>query len=67
MYREVPRDAGPVLAMTAQAIDGVERGKGRPALPLLPEVPKAEGPDTAQRPFAHPYYWSAFVLIGDPH
>ena len=20
----------------------------------------------AARPFAHPYYWSAFVLIGDP-
>lgn len=23
-------------------------------------------PETADRPFAHPYYWSAFILIGDP-
>ncbi|HEY8503464.1 MAG TPA: CHAT domain-containing protein, partial [Gemmataceae bacterium] len=23
-------------------------------------------PSGAPRPFAHPYYWSAFILVGDP-
>ena len=40
---------------------GVSRGKGRPALPLLTEVPKSD-----DAPFAHPSYWAAFVLYGDP-
>jgi CHAT domain-containing protein len=22
--------------------------------------------EAGERPFAHPYYWSAFVLLGDP-
>ncbi len=29
------------------------------------EVPEATAAD-APRPFEHPYYWSAFILIGDP-
>jgi CHAT domain-containing protein len=47
----------------AQLSGGVARAKGRPALPTLPAAP-AEAPDTA--PYAHPYYWAAFILIGDP-
>jgi tetratricopeptide (TPR) repeat protein len=43
---------------------GVVRGKGRKKLPLLPAVPKAAG--KADRPYAHPYYWAAFILVGDP-
>ncbi len=54
------------LRLAARVTDGVERGKGRPALPPAPPVPGAEGDDAGQRPFAHPYYWSAFLLIGDP-
>jgi CHAT domain-containing protein/tetratricopeptide (TPR) repeat protein len=45
-------------------VDGVprsERGSiGKPLPPRKPEAGKAD------RPFAHPYYWAAFVLIGDP-
>ncbi len=48
----------------ASLTNGVARGKDRPALPLLPSVPPSPQPSKA-RPYAHPYYWAAFVLIGD--
>jgi CHAT domain-containing protein len=43
---------------------GVARGKGRKPLPLLPAT-KGQGMSKAARPYAHPYYWAAFVLVGD--
>jgi CHAT domain-containing protein len=43
---------------------GVARGKGRKALPALPG-PKRPLAGRADRPYAHPYYWAAFVLVGD--
>jgi CHAT domain-containing protein/tetratricopeptide (TPR) repeat protein len=48
----------------ATLTEGVARGKGRKALPALPV---AKGPSTGQsaKPYAHPYYWAAFVLVGD--
>jgi hypothetical protein len=49
------------LGWVAQLNNGVARAKGRKALPLL-AVPAKE-----DRPYAHPYYWAAFVLIGDPN
>jgi tetratricopeptide (TPR) repeat protein len=48
----------------AALTQGVARGKGRKALPLLPRS-KAQGVGKVARPFAHPYYWAAFVLVGD--
>jgi CHAT domain-containing protein/tetratricopeptide (TPR) repeat protein len=39
------------------------RGTVGPALPPLDKLPR--GPAGA-RPYAHPFYWAAFVLIGDP-
>jgi CHAT domain-containing protein len=49
------------LARVAQLNEGVERSKGR-KLQLLPA--SAANTDSTERPFAHPYYWAAFVLIG---
>ncbi len=45
---------------------GVARGK-RPALPPLVVVPIPAAEAKEDRPFAHPYYWAAFVLMGDPN
>jgi CHAT domain-containing protein len=44
---------------------GVARGKGHKARPLLPAAPGA-GARRVARPYAHPNYWAAFVLVGDP-
>ena len=43
----------------------MECGKGHRWLPLLPEVSEPKGAKD-EKPYAHPYYWAAFVLIGDP-
>jgi len=54
-----------VLERVADLTRGVSRGKDRPALPRLAAVPKVTEGDK-DTPFAHPYYWAAFVLFGDP-
>jgi CHAT domain-containing protein len=59
--RRLPRSEA--LKLAAQVTGGVERGKGRPALPQTPAVPET---DRDEPPYAHPYYWAAFVLVGDP-
>jgi CHAT domain-containing protein len=33
---------------------------------LKPPAAPAPAEDRGDRPYAHPYYWSAFVLLGDP-
>ncbi len=45
---------------------GVARGKGQQALNVVPPAAEAQADPKAVKPFAHPKYWAAFVLIGDP-
>jgi tetratricopeptide (TPR) repeat protein len=55
-----------VVNLAAKLSGGEARSKGAPArrpAALAPAVPPGEGQD---RPYAEPYYWAAFVLIGDP-
>jgi CHAT domain-containing protein len=61
--RKLPREEA--VKRAALLTNGVDRGK-RPALPPLGVAPGAE-PVAAEKsdcPFAHPYYWAAFVLVG---
>jgi CHAT domain-containing protein/tetratricopeptide (TPR) repeat protein len=48
----------------AALTQGVARGKGRKPFPAA-ATPKAPATTKASRPYAHPYYWAAFVLVGD--
>ncbi len=50
------------LKLSAAISGGVDRGKRDAGVKVnvLPKVKKDE------KPFAHPKYWAAFVLIGDP-
>lgn len=57
------------LKITAELTQGVARGnRGKEkAIPLLSSVPEASATDAkAFRPYTHPRYWAAFILIGDP-
>jgi hypothetical protein len=59
------------VAEAGTELAALDRGTVRPL------VDEAEGPvpraassstqPTGARPYAHPYYWAAFILIGDPH
>jgi CHAT domain-containing protein len=50
----------------ANLVNGVPRGERASIKAALP-TRKAEDPKAAtDRPFAHPYYRTAFVLLGDP-
>jgi CHAT domain-containing protein/tetratricopeptide (TPR) repeat protein len=49
-----------------QSLPTIERGgkvvDPRPPRPATEAAPSA----VVRRPFAHPYYWAAFILVGDP-
>jgi CHAT domain-containing protein len=48
----------------------LDRGEVRPlaknSSPEARETPLSSEP-AGVRPYAHPYYWAAFILIGDPN
>ena len=64
--RELSADEAAKL--TAEFTQGVVRGKGQKVGKLLPTIPdsKPSPTETDDKPYAHPRYWAAFVLMGDP-
>jgi tetratricopeptide (TPR) repeat protein len=62
--RTLPREQA--LKHAAAVYSGIERGKGRPKLPVVPDLPKPMPEAKEDCPYAHPYYWAAFIHIGDP-
>ena len=50
----------------AALVDGVPRGERGSIKAALP-TRKPDAPRGADRPFAAPYFWAAFVLLGDPY
>jgi CHAT domain-containing protein len=60
--RGLPRAQAEALA--AQLSGGELRGSVGPLKPVEP-VPAAAD-KAEERPYAHPYYWSGFILLGDP-
>src|SRR5262249_35280572 len=57
--RELPRGEA------EKRLAGVAGGEVRAKAVRVPVVVKGK-PAATDRPFAHPSYWAAFVLIGDP-
>jgi hypothetical protein len=53
------------LELSASLRQGVVRAK-RPAPPREPPTEEKPAFTKRAKPYAHPYYWAAFVLIGDP-
>ncbi len=54
------------LALTAALSGGVERGKGVKARQPAESAAAVPAGGDEDRPYAHPHFWAAFVLTGDP-
>jgi CHAT domain-containing protein len=57
--------AGEALERLGTLTQGVVRGE-RPARELMQAVPKPKDAGKDYRPYAHPRFWAAFILVGDP-
>jgi hypothetical protein len=54
------------LAVSAELTGGVDRSKGSKARPPGELSATIPGRNDNDRPYASPYFWAAFVLVGDP-
>jgi CHAT domain-containing protein len=54
------------LTLTATLASGIERGTGAQARKLADLLASIPAGGDADRPFAAPHFWAAFVLAGDP-
>ena len=57
-------DAPTLMAKISNGVARGVRGKGE-TLKLAPPAVDPQAKDA--KPFAHPKYWAAFILIGDPN
>ena len=57
--------ASEALERLGALTQGVVRGE-RPAREEMQAIPKPKDAGEEHRPYAHPRYWAAFILIGDP-
>jgi CHAT domain-containing protein len=61
--RTLPREEA--VKRAASLNNGVARGKGVTALPLkVAPASASEATKKSDCPYAHPYYWAAFLLVG---
>jgi CHAT domain-containing protein/tetratricopeptide (TPR) repeat protein len=66
--RELSADEAKGLAAAMmQDVNRQDLGKGEPLNLVVPSVDPTAPDDKADKPFSHPRYWSAFILIGDPN
>jgi tetratricopeptide (TPR) repeat protein len=59
-------DRDEAAALAANLLNGVERGKGAKPRQKADVAAALPGGAADDRPFSHPFYWAAFVLVGDP-
>ncbi len=55
-----------VEELAGKLAEGVVRAKEEPLVQNLPREAARPVLPAGERPFAHPRYWAAFILIGDP-
>jgi len=66
--RNLSQEEAAALAVAAgQGVIRGERGKGETLKLVVRPSEPAPAPKPADKPFAHPRFWSAFILIGDPN
>jgi CHAT domain-containing protein len=57
--------ASEALERLGKLTNGIVRGQ-RPAREEMQTVPQPKDAAKDYKPYAHPHYWAAFILIGDP-
>jgi CHAT domain-containing protein len=60
-------EANRLAAAAMRDVNRQDRGKGESVNLVVPPVDPTAPEGMADKPFAHPRYWSPFILIGDPN